>query len=276
MPSHFSDIGFAIASQDGVADLVMRAAQKGRRFRSTSGDYIYWSPGAGIELWVQTDRDGKIIDCSPHFAGTTRMRTEIAAILPDSGNPLDGSLKCSVNPESPEGGLWFILDLPNFELIRASLTSPAIATVQVAAFAHEMRCYRHERDFHEAQTGRLKFAVESFVAPGTFKPSQEALKPSNATAMVTGHVVAATVIINPATRERFHALQVHSVPGMMDVVADPAIVVGEPLSGGIVHGIFWLSGRILDVSGAGSRESIVLSQIQEQGRSQINGQRQRS
>jgi len=61
-----------------------------------------------------------------------------------------------------------------------------------------------------------------------------------------GHIDAAMIVTNPATQARFHAMQIRTLHGMMDVVADPAIVVREPVMDGVVRETFWLSGRVLD------------------------------
>ena len=72
MPSHFSDIGFVIESVQQFAELADRAANEGVAIPTAGGYYIHWSPGQGVELWVQCDTEQQIIGCNPHFVGPGR------------------------------------------------------------------------------------------------------------------------------------------------------------------------------------------------------------
>lgn len=66
-------------------------------------------------------------------------------------------------------------------------------------------------------------------------------------AMLTGHVVQTGVRVNELTGVGFRWASVVTLIGEIDVVADPAVVAGEPTPGGVVEGTFWLSGRIRNI-----------------------------
>jgi hypothetical protein len=77
MPSHLSDIGFALKTHEDFEQLAVKTCNQGQRFRTTDGSYIRWSPGLGIELWAQLDQHDEIIGLHPHFRGNARMRVNI-------------------------------------------------------------------------------------------------------------------------------------------------------------------------------------------------------
>ena len=182
-----SDIGFRLESEDDYQQLALKACEEGQAWRTASGTYISWSPGEGIELWAQLDRDGEIIGLNPHFRGKGLMRVGLAHKInrPD-GTILDGGFYGWANPSEmdPESGEFpLVFDLPDYEL-------------------------------HEG-------------------------------AVFTGHVLETSVITNPVTGSSFCWAAVATLGGNIDVVADPILLNGLIVRGGVLTGSFWLSGVVL-------------------------------
>jgi hypothetical protein len=63
--------------------------------------------------------------------------------------------------------------------------------------------------------------------------------------MLSGRVLDVRMITNPVTGQRFYCAQVSVLGSELDVVADPQVVQGKVVKGGIVRGAFWLSGRLI-------------------------------
>jgi hypothetical protein len=63
--------------------------------------------------------------------------------------------------------------------------------------------------------------------------------------MFSGRVLDVRMITNPVTEQRFYCAQVSVLGNELDVVADPQVVQGKVVKGGIVRGAFWLSGRLI-------------------------------
>jgi hypothetical protein len=121
---------------------------------------------------------------------------------------------------------------------------PAIADVQIAAFAYECTWYRDVDGFRSAQaTEDMPFAEEAFAYLDVFADGPD----RSATAVVSGRVQATSVRVNELTGLGFRWAAVRTLIGDIDVVADPAVVEGEPTEGGVVLGTFWLSGRVSTV-----------------------------
>jgi hypothetical protein len=120
------------------------------------------------------------------------------------------------------------------------MTLPAVTEVQLAAFAHTCACHADDEAFAASQDSDMRFAPESFIPSGTFDDGDVA----SAIALFTGHVVETEELTNGWTGERFRWARVRTLGGEVDVVADPEIVEGTPIAGGVIEGTFWLSGQL--------------------------------
>jgi len=248
MPSHLSDIGFNVKSQEDFHELALQASEKGSRIRTTDGTYIQWSPGLGIELWVQLNRDNQIIGLHPHFRGKGRMRSGMVQEIrrPDS-TALDAGYYAWANPQADtveDGDFPFVFDVPNYQLQEAGLGTVVI--VQLAAFAHELDSYKSLDEYERSQTQTPAFASRSFIPSGLFSPEGGDTVPPQAYAIFTGHVIETSLITNPVTGIEFCWVHVSTLGGEVDVVADVALLNDVPVKGGVVKGSFWLSGLRID------------------------------
>lgn len=241
MASHFSTLGFDLRDEQALRDFVMHTAVQGERLALPDGSaYVLWTPGAGIEMWTQVSADGSIIGLNPHFGGQARMRVGLTSrINGPNDNALDGAFHGWADAQEggdPEQGAYpFMFDAPDFR-IHDAMALPAIATVQLAAFAHTLTAYPDEEAFRAAET---RMAAESCIPSGLFAD------PPAPQVIFNGHVVAAAALTNPHTSLTFHWARVKTLGGEYDVVADPAIVDGEIVPQGILSVSGWVSGRIM-------------------------------
>lgn len=228
-------------------ELAHYAAEHGVTIQSRHADYIRWSPSAGAELWVQRSKRGKVIGCNPHFNGTSRIQVGITR-PPIGANKwrLDGRLYCwsDATEGEIESGVPIVFDIPDFDLIRERIIVPTLITLQVAAFARELACYANDTEFAISQSGDMKFAAESYLPSGTFTPELDTRDPPEAEAIFTGHILKTELLTNSFTGRQFHCASVRTLPGIIDVVADPEVVEGQPIVGGVAKGSFWLTGRV--------------------------------
>jgi len=133
-----------------------------------------------------------------------------------------------------------LFDAPD-ALAHRDLRLPAIADVQIAAFAHECTWHRDVDAFRSAQaTEDMPFSEEGFTYPDVFAEEPH----RSATAIFSGRVQDTAIRVNELTGFGFRRAAVRTLIGDIDLVADPAVVDGEPTTGGVVIGSFWLSGRI--------------------------------
>jgi hypothetical protein len=249
MPSHLSDVGFHLESEEDFHQLIIQASERGETVEAGKGSYIKWSVGQGVELWVQLNRDDEVIGLNPHFAGSGLMRVGITERVSRSeSSELDGAFYGWANPseDEPETGDYpFVFDVPDYRTYH-DIKLPCVVNTQIAAFAHELKAFENDEAYEASQPEEIKFASESFIPSGLFSPEGESTEPAQAFAIFAGHVLDTAILTNPVTRQEFCWVKVRTLGGELDVVADPQILEGFLVRDGVVSGSFWLSGRILD------------------------------
>jgi len=248
MPSHLSDIGFALESQEDFEQLALKTCEQGQPFRTTDGTYIKWAPGSGIELWAQLNQEDEIIGLHPHFRGSGRMRVGVVKEIkrPD-GTVLDAGYYGWANPSDTrveDGDFPFVFDVPNYKIQKPRFGS--VVVVQFAAFAHELASFRSAEEFDRSQTEGLAYASKSFIPSGLFTFEGGDTVPPEAYAIFAGHVLETSLITNPVTGSDFCWAHVSTLGGEVDVVADPVLLNDVVVKGGIVKGSFWMSGLIIE------------------------------
>lgn len=240
----------------------------GQPIESPHGRYIVWPPQRPEQLWLLVSKEGGFLDFNPHFAGAARIRVRVDHVVRKPDEITAGYIHCWASPvpsTSEPGDYPLIVDCPDFDLTVEGIESPSIAWLQAAAFAWRLECWPSDDRFQADQEARLAaqmeksgqsprpgqpklrgFAPESFIPSGTFSlhPEESTDFVPKAEAIFSGHVLSMEAITNPHTSLVFHHLHVRSTGGEFDVVADPEVVKGEPVVGGVIQGTFWLSARI--------------------------------
>jgi hypothetical protein len=247
MASHFSSIGLNVTSQQDFSHYFQLTYENGELINTALGKYIKWSIGNGVELWGQLDKNNSAIGLNPHFSGksTTKVRIEYK-VKSNDDTVLDGAFYCwaDASEEGDDGAYPFVFDSPDMGMYE-NIATPQIVTAQITGFAHEVTAYENEEAFYNSRESEPKFASESFIPAGLFSPDGDDTTPPEAIAIFTGHVLETNRYTNPQTNIDFVWARVRTLGGEYDVVIDPDILNAEVIVGGIVSGMFWLSGRII-------------------------------
>ncbi len=247
MPSHFSTIGFPVQTQNEFQDFAIKAFKGGKSTKTKNGIYIQWQENNGAELWVQLDNQNKIIGMTPHFSGKANMRVGlIKTVFRENDTALDGAFYGWADPidEKPENGAYpFVFDVPDFLIHNLSL--PTIITVQLAAFAHELKVYQNEKIYYDSQS-KPALAAESFIPSGLFTPTAETINPPKAQAIFAGQVLKCSTFTNSFTGANYEWALVRTLGGEIDVVVDSSIIDNKINEGNILSGSFRLLGRLIN------------------------------
>lgn len=249
MVTHFSSIGFPLHSPDDFRSLAEKVVDIGELQKCPGGCYFNWQGDSGVELWVQLDQEGRFLDIQPHFSGMAAMRIGLNRRLHrPTDTPLDGAWQAWADPvedENPsEGHFELTFEAPDFAL-HSDLQLPLLATVQLAAFAHEVTFFESEDVFRESP------AVKGRLEPQSFIPSPQRIReggetePQTAEALICGHVMRIEKLENDLTKLPFYWLLVETAGGRVDLLVDPQLVAVEPEPGGVVMTFCWLSGQLL-------------------------------
>lgn len=248
MASHFSSIGIPMSNQNEFQDYLGKAYEKGEHIKVNKGTYLKWSVDGGVELWGQLNTKNEAIGMNPHFFGTAQMKVLLKEqVIRPNDNELDGAFYAWTNPQEVnfEGnGYPFVFDVPDI-CAYENIKLPQIVLVQLTAFAHEIKGFVTEDDYFNAQKSEMKFAVESFIPSGLFQPDGEATIPPVAQVIFSGRIIDTVKCVNSHTSKEYLWAKVTVLGDEIDVVADPAILEGKLVKGGVLNGSFWLSGRVV-------------------------------
>lgn len=246
MPSHMTALGFPVVTEQDFRHYVYQASEFGQKIETSCGSYTMWTPGDGIELWVQINLHKRIIGMNPHFRGeaSTHIRL-VSRVTRRRQSILDGSFLGWVVPDSAGGnGYPLVFDLPDYDLYN-ELALPCTSSVQMAAFAHMLEGYESEEAYKAANEHEQSASPETFYPSGLYTVHHRVQDPPRAQASLSGYVQATRLYTNPITNQKFYWVLVRTLGGQFDIVADPQVVQGKIMQGGIVKGTFWLSGRVL-------------------------------
>ncbi len=244
MCSHMTTLGFPVTTEQDFRHYVYQASEFGRKIETSKGSYTLWAPGDGIELWVQTNLHRRIIGMNPHFRGRARMRIGLTRyVVRHRHTLLDGALYGWANPASTDA-YPLVFDLPDADTYN-KLDLPYLADVQLAAFAQSIKGFATAETYLAAYGGDNGSAVETFIPSGLFTAPGKKKEPPQSHANFSGRVLATKLLTNPVTGQKFYWAMIHTVGGKIDVVADPQVVEGRIVTGGVVQGTFCLSGRLV-------------------------------
>lgn len=248
MASHFSSIGIPLSGKQEFQDYFEKAYHNGEHIKVREGTYLKWKVDNEVELWGQLNDKNEAIGMNPHFFGTARMKVLISEKVkrPDD-TELDGAFYAMTNTQVGENegnGYPFVFDVPDIYTY-GRIKLPQIAVIQLTAFAHEIKGFESEEEYFNAQEGDMKFAVESFIPSGLFKPDGETTTPPVAQAIFSGRIIDTEKCVNGHTNKEYIWAKISVLGDEIDVVADPEIIVGKLIKGGILNGSFWLTGRVL-------------------------------
>ncbi|MEJ7654461.1 MAG: hypothetical protein WKH64_14590 [Chloroflexia bacterium] len=249
MPSHMSSIGFRVRTDEDFSDIAVLAATSGELIESSGGAYVRWGPGAGVELWAQVAADHRIV-------GPTR--TTEAIPLCESDSSRGSSVETTTTAASTLGhSQTLTATTRTMRSTRSSSTrpttvcttrssSPRKSVSNLPRSPTKAEAYPDE-DAYGAHNGRSTTGLGSRPSrsypPGCSSRAGETSHPE-AFAILSGTVMQAVMLVNPVAGVSFHWAKVRTLGGEVDLVADPEVLVGELTEGGVVSGVFWLSGRI--------------------------------
>lgn len=248
MANHFRSIGFPVDSPGQLNWLAETAARAGTAAENDECTYVAAGMPDGGQLWVQVNKQNEIVGCAPHFHGDAEMRVRIGGARRGIETALEGSLLVWSSPEQATEGRFglfpFLVDVPDFWATAVRLPIGQIVDLRIAAFAHDLRCFPNESALQTEGGPYAGFAPQCFIPSGLMQPDGSPRTPPEAIAIASGIIRSGETIRNPVTQEEFLHLLIDTLGGSLDVVAENAVVHGEPVVAGIVLGRFWLSARV--------------------------------
>jgi hypothetical protein len=258
--------------------------KEGHIIPTDNGNYIWFAPGAGVEIWARQKEDG-VPDhlrphfngvpgtLRPHFSGPARTRLALVEKHPYTGeasaegrfvayfNYEDGDKHESMNKNWRYGdgtytGIPFVFDAPDYDCY-SQLELPLVTEVQLTAFPLSMSAFETEEQWINSQLEYDKQVQDEFTGEQPAVLSAEGFLPTSIlferktpedfpepSAYLAGRVLEAAIITNPITSEDFSWAKIRTVVGEMDLVVSAQELNGYLVEGGVAAGHCYLSGRL--------------------------------
>lgn len=244
-----ASVGFSVENPPQMDDLMLRAAEKGEPYEGSQGIYKRWRLTGGSELWLHLSKDGREMKSfDVYYLGESSVTILVEKTDRFAEDSMHGVVVGTVVPPEPgEQEFPIAVDLIDFDAVVSTLVVGSTIKVAVTAVPHELRLYPDDPAFsvdteeltRKANGNRegLKLDPQFFVPSGLFgdRPRPQA--------WFAGHIRSFEHVVNPVGSEFLH-VSVRSLGGVYDIVADPAVVIGEPRVGGVAYGTFALVGQI--------------------------------
>lgn len=256
MEDHLSCIGLEADSSEEFQRLGLMASKEGELQESQHGFYSRWDQGNGAEIWARLDRERRFIGLQPHFSGKAIMRLSMwRRIDRDVEQLMDGALHAASEPRGDDPRIRnydLIFDVPNYDSFRrwkllqmgkTDELGSVICYTQMAAFAYHLNACKDLEEFNRTVDGRRHLTSRYFVASGIWNRDLKTMPFPLSEATFAGHVLETETRVNSFSGNEFLWALVDNLAGKFDVVADPKVINGAVVKGGIITGKFWLSGR---------------------------------
>lgn len=242
--SNLSDIGFPTSSNEELNGYIEKWLENVTEIPSRMGTYLKFADESGAEIYLQMDSSGELTGMNPYFAGKSRRKVLLTEFIERDSSPLDGGFHAWANAEKEgEGDYPFVFDLPIAFTYQFNL--PMVCEIQLNAFAvNDLAIFNSEQSFLDSQKEEPKFASNSFIPIGLFRQSEGI--PPQAHGRFAGTVKEFELKTNQLSGAKFYWFLVETLGGEIDVVSDVNYVKNEPQIGSIIHGSFWLTGKIID------------------------------
>lgn len=241
--SNLSDIGFPTSSNEELNGYIEKWLENVTQIPSQKGTYLKFADESGAEIYLQMDFGGELTGLNPYFNGKSQRKVFLTELIERDSSPLDGGIHAWANAEKErEGDYPFVFDLPDVFVSRIDL--PSVGEIQLNAFAtNDLAVYESEQSFLDSQKEEPKFAANSFIPIGLFRQNEGI--PPQAHGRFAGTIKEFELKTNQSSGAKFYWFLVETLGGEIDVVSDVNYVKKEPRIGSIIHGSFWLTGRII-------------------------------
>jgi hypothetical protein len=263
-PKHYANIldclGFAFFNDYEYSEFLRSAANKEEPLFTRHGSYVNWVFGNGIEIWSQIDQRHRVVAMKPHFDGQNTQMIAIERGFPRADNPLDGTLVGWLNPDVGRNGdeisFWgshpIVFDSPAFDWYH-EMPFPLVARVHLSAFAKAFDIVEADLNDHPNSSQPVQLAQDFFIPSGTFADEQS--ENPIAEAIFGGTVLECRVLYNMISKKNFTRATIRTHGMDIDTVIAPHSLKRPLEKGDIVRGVFWLSGKVLELMETFTKEA---------------------
>jgi hypothetical protein len=243
MQNHLSDIGFHTNNREEFNQLCHEIVNQGRKLETKDGFYFMLEVNPRIELWICMPFDkSKPNGFNPYFKGDISNKILIEGVEESQYSRMENAYEVWINRDTEFQEYPFLFDCVNFSMSGGTIDK--YVNANVTAFADEVELYENEDEF-ESKYPREKY----FLSHHSFVPTGQFVKEGfnrNAHVMFNGDVRKIEELTNSKTGKSFYWAIIGTMDNEYDVVIDPSFFNRKPVIGNIIHGDYWMSGKLYE------------------------------
>lgn len=241
MQNHLTDIGFYASSHEEFNQLCNEIISQGKKFETKDGVYSMLEVDPWIELWICMPADkSKPNGFNPYFKGGIRNEIFIESVIESEYSSMENAYEVWINRDMKFQEYPFLFDCVNFSMNENVIDK--YVNARVTAFADKVELYESEDEF-ESKYPRKEY----FLSHHSFVPTGQFVKEGfnrNAHVMFNGDVRKIEELTNSKTGKSFYWAIIGTMDNEYDVVIDPTFFNRKPVIGNIIHGNYWMSGKL--------------------------------
>lgn len=233
MADDYSNIGFRIGDEADFSTLHTAHPKLITRLKNVYGETVErFSPDGRAELWYYENGDGICGDyAEPGYHSGRSMEVIPQNWLPGAVLEVETAI-CPLT-----------VAVPSAFLAPLELNKPC--NMELTLFARNLEVYENADTFMEKHKGST--APESIIPYGSFSlPEKEEEFAPDAVAEVSGVIMEAALQENPVHHGQYYEIGLSCLGMNFTVVANADLLPEPPQVGNILHGFYWVSGRITD------------------------------
>lgn len=234
MSNDYSDIGFQINDEADFSALHTAHPELLARRENIYGETAeLFSPDGRAELWYYADENG-VFGCYAEPGYHSGRSTEVVPQKWLPGAVLE--VETAICP--------LTVAVPGVFLAPLELNKPC--NMELTLFARNLEAYENADTFVEKHEGST--APESIIPYGSFSlPKKEEEFAPDAVAEVSGVITEVALRENPIHRWMYYEIGLSCLGVEFTVVANADLLLEPPQVGNILHGFYWVSGRMTDI-----------------------------
>ncbi|KLT72923.1 hypothetical protein PL75_05350 [Neisseria arctica] len=230
--NHYTSIGLPLAEQVHFEEVLPRVLEEAQTLvNGSSLTYYVYTDSSMAQLWLGADDKG-IVSFEPFFQGKMQRCLYLDSIYPAE----NGTALISAWPSETAQQGNIVFSVPDGDALNENQIGKA-AQVLLAAFAEDVRVFADDQTYQSA-SGKLNHLV------GSWRQAEQ--NGGEAYILLTGVVESVEKWLNEFGGKPFYHLVLEVENGLLDAVADTALLEVEPRKGNIVQGLFWLGGRVIE------------------------------
>lgn len=247
MNGRYRVVGLGGIGEEEFSDMLGDHLVGSRFFDANGEDYLRIGMGSSLVYWVafsEEDDHLAAVDVDIHFHTKQRCMIHYCKVL-ESHDSMDMMGLVRIHLLLKEIGKDIPLNV-NVPMLRVTemLEYGNGYYAQIAGYAEAAKCWPSVEAYEASFPDAHHLAVEHVIPTGTFSQDGEKKNEQSPRALLGGRITAVERCTNTFTSKDYWHVTMTALGDVFDLLIAPEELDEEPVVGGVLHGLFWLSAML--------------------------------